>query len=276
MKIGKYNIDISNKEKIMFPDSGITKGDLLDYYVEISDLILPHIKQRPLTLRRYPDGLRKKGFFQKEKPGYFTSWIHSAKLERKEGGKIEMILAENKASLAYLANQACLVFHPWLSRADRPEYPDKMVFDLDPANDDFSKVKTAAKRLRELLEKDLKLTPYLMSTGSRGLHVVVAIRRDKKFSEVKEFASGAAHILAERYPDDLPDDIWQTTDIIYIRFHGKKEWYKYSYRNDQLEKWKRKILKLSPRPEEIYAYFNNDVNANAVDDAFRFSDILNN
>jgi bifunctional non-homologous end joining protein LigD len=207
MKIGKYNIETSNTDKIMFPEAKISKGDLINYYKEISDLIIPHIKSRPLTLKRFPDGIDSKGFFQKKRADYFPDWISSKKLERKEGDKIEMVTVSKKASLVYLANQASIVLHPWLSRADKPEYPDKMIFDLDPPGDDFAQVKKAAKKLRELLENDLDLPVYLMSTGSSGLHVAVPIRRNMKFDEVKDFARKVAALMAERYPDDYTVEI---------------------------------------------------------------------
>lgn len=207
MKIGKYNIEISNTDKILFPDSKISKGDLINYYKEISDFIIPYIENRPLTLKRFPDGINSKGFFQKKRSDYFPDWISSKTLERKEGDKIEMVTAGKRASLVYLANQACIVLHPWLSRADKPEYPDKMIFDLDPPGDNFAEVKKTAKKLRDILENDLDLPVYLMSTGSSGLHVAVPIRRNMKFDEVKDFARKVATLMTERHPDDYTVEI---------------------------------------------------------------------
>ncbi len=207
MKIGKYSFDTSNPDKILYPDAEVTKKDIINYYMEISDLMMNHLRDRPLTLKRFPDGIGKKGFYQKEKPEYFPEWISSKKLERKEKDKIEMVIADKKATLAYLANQACLVMHPWLSKASKPEYPDKMIFDLDPSGGDFSDVKTCSKRIKEFLEDEFDLPVFLMSTGSKGLHVAVPVVKNLEFCEVKEFARKTAHILAKRYPEDYTVEV---------------------------------------------------------------------
>jgi bifunctional non-homologous end joining protein LigD len=207
MKVGKYSIDTSNHDKILYPDEEISKKDIINYYLKISELMLPHLRGRPLTMKRFPDGIGSKGFYQKKRSDYFPDWIKSSGISRKEGENIEMLTAEKKASLVYLANQACLVLHPWLSRTSKPEYPDKMIFDLDPSGGSFKDVKTCAKRIKEFLENEFDLNVYVMSTGQKGLHVAVPVQKNLKFDKVKNFAGKVAHFMAEKYPDEYTVEI---------------------------------------------------------------------
>jgi len=207
MKVGKYQFKESNLDKVLFPQSGITKGDLIDYYLRVSDYMLPHLKGRPLTLQRYPNGIDKKGFFQKEKSDYFPDWIKTSELEKQNGDTIRMVLAENKATLAYLANQACVIPHTWLSKVSSPHNPDKLIFDLDPADGEFDKVKEGAKILRNLLKEKFSLESYVMSTGSKGLHIVIPIKNNLSFEEVKRFTSRVARFMADQYAHDFTVEV---------------------------------------------------------------------
>jgi bifunctional non-homologous end joining protein LigD len=207
LRFGSYTFEISNQEKLFFPKAGLTKGDLIDYYRKVADSILPHLKGRPLSLQRFPDGIQEEGFFQKEAPDYFPDWIERSSLEKKEGGRIVQTICENEATLAYLADQGCVTFHPWLSRNDRPNYPDRMVFDLDPTGEDFKQVIFAAKALRGLLSGELGLNAYVMTTGQRGLHVAVPLRREDSFDRVRSFARRAAEMLAERHSERLTTEV---------------------------------------------------------------------
>ncbi|NIR43391.1 MAG: ATP-dependent DNA ligase [Gemmatimonadetes bacterium] len=199
---GRNTVELSKLDKVLFPADGLTKGDLIDYYEGVYDVTSPHLENRPLTLQRFPDGIGNDGFYQKETPDYFPDWIDRARIDVKGGGSQEQVLCNKKATLVYLANQACITPHIWLSRADRIERPDRMIFDLDPPGDDFGPVRTAARRFRDLL-RDLELEPHLMLTGSSGAHVVVPLRREAEFDEVRKFAQLAADTLARRHPDDL-------------------------------------------------------------------------
>src|SRR5699024_4134391 len=113
MQFGPYTVDVKNREKIYFPEAGISKGDLIEYYDKIADSLLPFIKDRPLTLRRFPDGISEEGFYQKEMPDYFPDWIPSAEIKKKDGGTLQQIICNNKATLVYLVNQGTIGFHPW-------------------------------------------------------------------------------------------------------------------------------------------------------------------
>ena len=202
LRIGQYTVELSHLEKKMYPEAGITKGDVVDYYKRVAPDMLRHMKNRPVVMHRFPDGIEGKDFYQKSVPDYFPDWIKRKKVQLREGGSEELVVVEKTADLVYLANQACLVLHVWMSRAESVEKPDKLVFDLDPAGDDFQEVKFAARELKKVLEKK-GLTPFMMTTGSKGLHVTVPIKPVLSFDRVREFAALLAEDLAEEFPDRL-------------------------------------------------------------------------
>ena len=201
VKIGSHKVNITSPDRILFPSAGYTKTDLLNYYMDIAPLFLPKIKNRILTLRRYPKGITQEGFYQKDAPEYYPSFIKRVNLKRKDGTTIHYMLCNNKESLAYLVNQSCIVYHVWLSKYPKLKKPDRMIFDLDPSIDDFSQIRWAAKKIRDLLQDDLGLKPYAMTTGSRGIHVVVPIKPEESFDFVKDFAQDLSRILIDRYPE---------------------------------------------------------------------------
>ena len=201
MRIGNHTLEMGNLDKVIFPDIGLTQGGLLRYYRKISAVMLPHLKDRPLTLQRFPDGIDADGFYQKKIPDYFPGWITTAEIDVKEKrGSQHQVVCNTEAALAYLVDQGCITFHIWQSRKDKLEHPDRMIFDLDPAGEDFGPVREGAFRLRKLLEK-IGLSPFVMTTGSRGLHVVVPLQRRYDFDTVRQFARNVAETLADRDPD---------------------------------------------------------------------------
>jgi bifunctional non-homologous end joining protein LigD len=200
IEIDGHAISLSNTDKILFPKAKVSKGDLIDYYRQIAPTMLPHITGRPLSLQRYPDGIDAGGFMQKNASDYFPDWIRRARLA-KENGEVDYVVAEDAATLVYLANQACITLHAGLSRIDRIDHPDMMVLDLDPSDDDFAKVKRAAKDARGLLQ-EMGLTSFVQTTGSRGLHVWVPLDRAATFDQVREAASDLADALAARAPKE--------------------------------------------------------------------------
>ncbi|MBA1148533.1 ATP-dependent DNA ligase [Ectothiorhodospiraceae bacterium WFHF3C12] len=206
LQFGPYRVDITNTDKLLFPDSGITKGELIQYYRRVSDWMLPHLRQRPLALRRFPDGIAEEGFFQQRPSGFFPAWIATVAAPRASGGAeadaVEHVLCNNRATLAYLANQAAISLHGWLSRAPAINVPDRLVFDLDPSDDDFGAVRDAARAVVALMHH-LGMNPYVMTTGSRGLHVVAPLRRETGFDEVRALAREMAARLVAHYPDEL-------------------------------------------------------------------------
>ena len=202
MKIGGHKIDISHEDKILFPKAKITKGDVIDYFWRVAKVMLPHVRGRPLAMRRHPDGIEGEGFFQKEVPDYFPRWIKRITTPRKEGGKVDNVVCDNAATLVYLANQACFTPHVWLSRRDKLDCPDQLIFDLDPPGTKFALVRFAAKALRDFLD-ELGLCAFVKTTGSRGLHVIVALDRKQDFDTAREFAQDVARVLANRHPKRL-------------------------------------------------------------------------
>ena len=198
LTVDGHDIELSKRDKLLFPKSGITKGDLVEYYLKVAEVALPHYKDRPLTMHRFPDGIGCEGFLQKDAPDYFPEWIERSTLS-KENGSVEHVVANNAATLVYLANQGCITPHFGLSRVDAVDRPDRMIFDLDPSDADFGKVRAAAKKLKTACD-ELKLTTFVQATGSRGLHVVVSLDRTADFATVRSFAHELAQCLADRYP----------------------------------------------------------------------------
>ncbi|MEX0167870.1 non-homologous end-joining DNA ligase [Streptomyces sp. LMG1-1-1.1] len=199
IRTGRRTVEISRPDKGLFPGDGITKADLADYYRTVAQRMLPHLRGRPLMLERHPDGINGPAFMQKDVPDHFPDWIHRAELP-KESGTVTYLICDDTATLLYLADKACTTPHRFLSKADQPDHPDRLVFDLDPASDDFAPVRDAALGLHQLLN-ELELPSLLMATGSRGLHVVVALDRRTPFDDVRAFARGVAGVLAARHPD---------------------------------------------------------------------------
>jgi bifunctional non-homologous end joining protein LigD len=202
VRAGRRRVTVHRPEKVLFPEDGITKQDLVDHYLGVARRMLPHLRGRPLMMVRHPDGIGGQAVVQKNVPAHFPDWIRRAELP-KRGGAVTHVLCEDTATLAYLADQACVTPHRWLSRSDRPGHPDRLVFDLDPSEGaGFEDVRWAARRVRGLLA-ELGLPVLVMTTGSSGLHVVVPLDRRTGFDDVREFASSAAELLAARHPDRL-------------------------------------------------------------------------
>jgi bifunctional non-homologous end joining protein LigD len=198
IQIGGHEVKITRPEKILFPGDGISKDDLVKYYQRVGPWMLPHLEGRPLSMQRYPDGIDHEGFFQKAAASYYPSWIETAKVA-KAGGTVKHVVCNDVATLVYLANQACVTMHIWLSRTDKPKFPDQMIFDLDPSGEEFSEIVSAAQALKELLD-EIDLPAYLKATGSRGLHVVTPLDRSEDFESVRAFAKGVAEVVVARDP----------------------------------------------------------------------------
>lgn len=198
LHVDGHKVDITRPEKVLFPEDGITKGDLIRYYQAIGPWMLPHLEGRPLALQRFPDGIDKPGFFQKAAAAYYPAWIKKVTVQ-KEGGTVRHVVCEDGATLVYLANQACITPHVWLSRIDKLQYPDQMIFDLDPSTEDFAAVMDAALSLKNVLDH-IELPAYIRTTGSRGLHVAVPLNREQEFDAVRAFARKVAEIIVARDP----------------------------------------------------------------------------
>lgn len=201
LQVGGVAVDIPRAEKPLFPD-GITKAEVAAYYRFVGARMLPHVRDRPLAMERYPDGIDGQRLFQKHTPDYFPDWITRVTVPRQEGGTVQHVICDQEATLVYLAGQACLTPHIFLSRRDRLDHPDHMIFDLDPPEAGrFGVVRDGALRLRALLADELGLVSFVKTTGSTGLHVHVPLDRRNDFDSVREFAHGVATLLAAREPD---------------------------------------------------------------------------
>lgn len=197
-RCGPYTLRLTHLDKVLYQQAGITKQEVVDYYGRIASLMLPELKDRPLVMERYPDGVHEEGFLQREMPEYFPDWFQQTVVTTKEKTQ-QVPVCNNKASLLYLANQGSLAQHAWLSRRDRADKPDQLIFDLDPPAEDFEPVRQAALDIIALLD-ELGLASYTKTTGSRGLHVMVPIRRQHRFDQVRAFARDCAHLLVSRKP----------------------------------------------------------------------------
>jgi bifunctional non-homologous end joining protein LigD len=199
VRVDGREVEISRPEKVLFPADGITKGDLVEYYARIAPQMLPHLRDRPLTLERYPNGINTKRFFQKEVSSYFPKWIRTVTVP-KVGGTVTHVICNDTATLVYLANQACVTPHIFLTRADKLDIPDQLVFDLDPQGDEFEVVRTTALDFKQLLDQ-LELPAYVKTTGSRGLHVVVPLRRKETYDAVRSFGRELAARIVSQAPE---------------------------------------------------------------------------
>ena len=194
-------VEISKPDKVLFPDDGITKLDLARYYAEISTAMLPHLRDRPVNMERFPDGIGGPSFYEKKVPPHFPDWVRTVEV-RTASGPQRQVVVDDTRSLVYLAQQACLTPHTWLSTTRHLDRPDQLVFDLDPSDDSLAKVRRATRLVGGLLD-DLGLTSYLKTTGSRGYHVLVPLRPAEDFDAVRGFARTVAERLVERDPDLL-------------------------------------------------------------------------
>nr|WP_142245619.1 non-homologous end-joining DNA ligase [Mycobacterium sp. IS-836] len=195
-------VEITHPDRVLFPDpssrKGITKADLVDYYGEVADTMLPHLRDRPLTVQRFPRGIGEQGFVQQDFADSLPDWMSGAEVA-KEGGTLVHPVADRREALRWLANQNCITLHVWQSRRDRLHNPDRLVFDLDPSDTDFAVVRAAARATAGVLD-DLGLACYVQTTGSRGLHVVVPVRPDTDFDTARQFARDVAEVVAADDP----------------------------------------------------------------------------
>jgi bifunctional non-homologous end joining protein LigD len=201
--VNRRRIELTHCSKLIFPHNGITKADLIDYYYAIAPHMIPLIKNHPITLLRYVNGIDEEGFYQKEAGTYFPDWITQAKVPKRSGGATHYVVVNNAASLIYLTNQLTVTYHAWLSTVDALNTPDKMIFDLDPAgNATFSDVKFVARVLHDYFaERNIK--PLCMTTGSRGLHVIIPLKREHNFDTVRATARSIAQQCLAQHPNRI-------------------------------------------------------------------------
>jgi bifunctional non-homologous end joining protein LigD len=196
-------MEISHPNKVLFPQIGVTKLDLARHYERVAGAMLPYVRERPLALQAFPNGIEQHGFFMKSVPSYFPGSVARVTVP-KRGGTVTHPLANDADTLVYLAGQNVVTLHTWLSRADEPRKPDRLIVDFDPSRTrgGFADVRAAAREAGDRL-RDLGLVPYAMVTGSRGIHVVCPLRRGPSFSDVHGFTRALAERLVEDRPSKL-------------------------------------------------------------------------
>ena len=191
---------ITHPEKVLFPDDGITKGELATYYEAIAPLMLPHIRGRPVTMERFHTGIGEEGFFQKSVPKG-PEWLERVEVPKK-GGTVQHPLINDTRSLLWIANQNCITPHVWASRVPDLNHPDICIFDLDPLQDDPDTLRHATLALRDLLT-ELGLTSWVKTTGSKGFHIAVPLDGTSDAGEVARFAQEVGRVLVARHPREL-------------------------------------------------------------------------
>jgi bifunctional non-homologous end joining protein LigD len=196
---------ITHPDKLLFPDEGISKGELAAYYEAVAPLMLPHISGRPITMERYPQGIASKGFWQKDVIKGFPEWLERVEVPKKNG-VVHHALVSDTRSLLWMVNQNTITPHVWVSRTPALETPDLCVFDLDPAAaEDPAVLRAAALALRDLL-RELTLDSWVKTSGSKGFHIVVPLDRTAKTGDVARFAAKVGTVLVRRDPAHLTQE----------------------------------------------------------------------
>jgi len=195
---------ITHPEKVLFPDDGITKGDLAVYYEAMAPVILPHLRGRPVTMERYPAGIGEKGFWQKDVSKGFPSWLQRVRVPKKDGVVHHPVVTDTR-SLLWLTNQNTITQHVWTSRVPHLDRPDLCVFDLDPSTNNVAEVRAAAIGLRDLLQ-ELGLPSWVKTTGSKGFHIVAPIDAKTDIAVVARFANAVGALFVGLAPDRLTQE----------------------------------------------------------------------
>jgi bifunctional non-homologous end joining protein LigD len=195
---------ISHPEKVLFPDDGITKGELAGYYEAIAPLMLPHIHSRPVTMERFHRGITEKGFFQKSVTKGFPEWLQRVEVP-KHGGTVHHPLVTDLRSLLWLANQNCITPHVWTSRVPDLEHPDICIFDLDPGEDEPDRLRFVMLELRDFL-LELGLTSVVKTSGSKGFHVAIMLDGKADYGQVARFAQVVGTLMVQRDPANLTQE----------------------------------------------------------------------
>ena len=204
VRAGKRELHLSNLDKLFWPEEGITKGDLLDYYRQVAPVLVPHLRDRPFTMRRYPDGAAGKVFFQKHAPSHMPEWIKTfeADVTPRAGGErqIDFPIVDDELGLLWMVNMGCIDMNPWYSRVDRPDRPDFVLFDLDPTPEvPWSQTVEVALLVRQLLD-GLGLASFPKTSGGKGFHVLVPIDRRSTYDDTRHFSEHVAGVIARAYP----------------------------------------------------------------------------
>jgi bifunctional non-homologous end joining protein LigD len=201
IRVGRQEVTVTNADRVVFPDSGITKGEVVEHYRRVAPLMLPHMRGRPVSMQRVQGTIEDSVFFQKNIGSHFPDWVRRVTVP-KSGGTVTHVVCDDAASLVYIANQGSITPHVWLSTVDSLDRPDRMIIDLDPGPGGVADARFAARLAREVLT-EAALVPYLMATGSRGYHVVVPLKPEQDFEEVRDVSFALAEAMVRRAPNRL-------------------------------------------------------------------------
>jgi bifunctional non-homologous end joining protein LigD len=196
-------VKLSSPDRVLYPDDGITKGDVFGYYEQVGPAIVPHLRDRPFTMKRYPHGITGEAFFQKQAPRGMPDWIPTRQFRTwpREGESrlVDFPLINSPEAVLWMVQMNCIDMNAWYSRIDKPDRPDFVLFDLDPPDDGFELAIEVAHLIRELLD-ELELPGYVKTSGADGIHVVAPITRRSTFEQTYDFAEKASRLLEQRHP----------------------------------------------------------------------------
>ncbi len=212
MKVGRHDVRISNPEKVFFPQRGLTKGDLVRYYLDVSECALPHLRRRPFHMKRYPNGVESDFFHQKRVPPH-PDYVDEVFVQFPSGHSTVFAIVDNAAALAWVINLGCIELHTWHSRVEAIEQPDYLLIDLDPTTDDqWPYVREIALVVREVMD-ELGLASYPKTSGATGLHILAPIKPELRFPEVRRFAKQLAVEVECRVGDqDVATTTWKVAE----------------------------------------------------------------
>jgi DNA ligase D len=215
VRIGRFDVPISNPDKLFFPERGLTKGDLVAYYQHVAELALPHLRRRPFHMKRFPNGVDGEFFHQKRVPAKHPEYVDEVFVQFPSGHSTVFAIVDDAAALAWVTNLGCIELHTWHSRVPEIERPDYLLIDLDPTTDgQWTFVREIALVVREVMD-ELGLRSYPKTSGATGLHILAPIRPELEFPHVRRFAKALA-IEVERRVDDqaVATTTWRVADRV--------------------------------------------------------------
>jgi bifunctional non-homologous end joining protein LigD len=215
MRVGRHDVPVTNPDKLFFPERGLTKGDLVEYYLGVAELALPHLRRRPFHMKRYPNGVDADFFHQKRVPANHPAYVDEIFVKFPSGHSTVFAIVDNAAALAWVANLGCIELHTWHSRVPEIEHPDYLLIDLDPTTDgQWPFVREIALVVRDVLD-ELGLRSYPKTSGATGLHILAPIRPDVRFPDVRRFAKSLAEEVERRIDDQrVATTTWRVADRI--------------------------------------------------------------
>jgi DNA ligase D len=215
MKIGRHDAAITNPDKVFFPERGITKGDLVRYYLDVADCALPHLRRRPFHMKRYPNGVEGDFFHQKRVPANHPAYVDDVHVSFPSGHSTVFAIVDNAAALAWVANLGCIELHTWHSRVPEIELPDYLLIDLDPTSDgQWPYVREIALVVRSVMD-ELGLASFPKTSGATGLHILAPIRPELPYPEVRRFAKALAEEVERRIGDQsVATTAWRVADRV--------------------------------------------------------------